>query len=288
MASQQQLKRRIGSVQSTRQITKAMEMVAASKMRRAQENAVRGREFRTLALELLTRLRETTDVSKHPLFQIRTPKARLHIAIASDRGLAGGYNANILKALTREVAQDQVDGLASYVMTIGRYVSKFVGKVEGLVSLGAYTDFAEQPTANDLQPILELAKRKFLDGEVDYIDIIFTDYKSSLLQTVTSERLLPAAFIDVPIAADLENAVFEPSAQAVLDNVTERFLEVQLYQAILESLASEHSSRMMAMKNASDNAGDIIEDLTLAFNTARQAAITQELAEITSGAEAIK
>jgi F-type H+-transporting ATPase subunit gamma len=123
---------------------------------------------------------------------------------------------------------------------------------------------------------------------VDYVDIIYTDFKSSISQETMVGRLLPAAFTEVPVEPDLENASFEPSAETVLNGVTVRLIEAQLYQALLESVASEQSARMLAMKNASDNASDIIDDLTLAFNTARQAAITQELAEITGGAEAIK
>lgn len=322
MASQQQLKSRIGSVKNTRQITKAMELVSASKMRKAQENAIKGRDYTLLAQQLLTRLRELTDVSKHPLFEIRKPvRSRLHIVITSDRGLAGGYNSSVLKSFAKEAQTDRDAGVASYVITIGRQGSNVAGKMEHIQSLGAYTDFPEHPTANDLRPLLNTIIASFLKGRkhsvtkgaisaentipepvtlgdekatelqvpaVDVVDIIYTDYKSSIVQEVGLIRLLPAAFVDVPIEPDLERADFEPNAKAVLETVVQRLIEVQLYQAILESLASEQSARMLAMKNASDNANDIIDDLTLAFNTARQAAITQELAEITGGAEAIK
>ncbi len=288
MASQQQLKQRIGSVKNTRQITKAMELVSASKMRRAQENAIRGREYRTMALQILTRLRQLTDVSKHPLYEIRKPKSRLHIVITSDRGLAGAYNSSVLKQFAREVMSDRDNGIASFVITIGRQGAQFVSKIEHAQTLGAYTEFPDHPTANDLQPILATAIEKFTSKEVDFVDVIYTDYKSSILQEVTHRRLLPVAFNEVELTDDLSEAIFEPSPTAVLETITQKLVEVQLYQDILESLASEQSSRMMAMKSASDNASDIIEDLTLAFNTARQAAITQELAEITGGAEAIK
>lgn len=333
MASQQQIKRRIGSVKNTRQITKAMELVAASKMRKAQGNALKGRDYATLANQLLTRLRELTDVSKHPLFELRDkPKARLHIVVSSDRGLAGAYDPSVLKQFAKEVTADRDASIASYVITIGRKAGNFASKLEHVESLGAYTNFPEHPTANDLRPLLNTVVNAFLKGSdrktdalkanpnpadpqeeesklvakdgallasileadsdalpaVDYVDIIFTDFKSSIAQEVSVGRILPAAFTDVPIEADLENASFEPNVNAVLNGVTMRLVEAQLYQYLLESVASEQSARMMAMKNASDNAGDIIDDLTLAFNTARQAAITQELAEITGGAEAIK
>lgn len=319
MASQQQLKSRIGSVKNTRQITKAMELVSASKMRKAQDNALKGRDYASLSKQLLTRLRELTDVSKHPLFELRKqPKARLHLVITSDRGLAGAYNSSVLKAFTKEVQADRDAGVASYVVTIGRQGSNFASKLEYIQVIGSYTEFPEQPTANDLRPILNTVVDSFLKGgktevssdadddfdlddevavdspndldlpAVDYVDIIYTDYKSSILQEVAITRLLPAAFTDVEIEPELDRAEFEPTPKAVLESVVQRLVEAELYQTILESLASEQSARMMAMKSASDNASDIIDDLTLAFNTARQAAITQELAEITGGAEAIK
>ena len=331
MASQQQLKHRIGSVRNTRQITKAMELVAASKMRRAQQNAIKGRDYATLAQQLLSRLREITDVSKHPLFEIRGEvHSRLHIIISSDLGKAGAYDPNILKAFTREVLADQAAGIKSHVITIGRKAANLASKLENVDVLGSYTGFPEAPTANDLRPILSVAIGCFLAGmnsskadendvnlydryvrrgaktiekniemlgefaqvpenlpAVDVVDILFTNFKSSIAQEVAVQRLLPAAFTEEEISPDLEHAVFEPNPQAVLNAVTLRLIEVQLFQKILESLASEQSARMLAMKNASDNASDIIDDLTLAFNTARQAAITQELAEITGGAEAI-
>ncbi len=264
-----------------------MELVSASKMRRAQESAFKGRDYRNLAQQILTRLKQLTDVSKHPLFEVRPAKARLYILITSDRGLAGAYNSSALKQFTKALTDDRDNGLKSYVITIGRQGSNFVGRLEHVESLGAYTNFPEQPDANDLRPVLNVSIEKFLSGEVDTVDIVFTDFRSSIVQEVTTQRLLPAAFEVVPVEADLADATFEPNPRAVLESVTQRLVESQLYQALLESFASEQSARMMAMKNASDNASDIIDDLTLAFNTARQAAITQELAEITGGAEAI-
>lgn len=288
MASRQQLKRRITSVSNTKQITKAMELVSASKMRRAQELALRSRDYRDLAMQLLTRLRELTDVTKHPLFTLRkNPKARLHIIITSNQGLAGAYDPRVIKQFVSEIAQDKKDGMKSYVITIGRQGSNFASKLKDVTSLGAYTEFPAHPTPNDIRPILGLVVQKFIDKEVDYVDVISTKFKSSLVQQLVVERLLPAAYTEVPISEELESADFEPSPKAVLESVVERLIEAQLNQAFVESSASEQSARMVAMKNATDNASDLIADLQLAFNTARQAAITQELAEITGGAEAI-
>ncbi|HSX44101.1 MAG TPA: FoF1 ATP synthase subunit gamma, partial [Candidatus Saccharimonadales bacterium] len=147
----------------------------------------------------------------------------------------------------------------------------------------------DNPTANDLRPVLNTVVDMYTDKQTDSVQLLYTEFKSNLVQTATPLSLLPARFEQTEeTTGTLDNTTFEPSPEAVLDNVTVRLLEVQLWQAMLESLASEHSMRMIAMKNATDNASDLIDDLTLAFNTARQAAITQELAEITGGAEAIK
>lgn len=288
MANTITLKRRINSVRNTRQITKAMELVAASKMRRAQDHAQRTRDFYNLASQLLTRLGELTDVSKHPLYQQRSIQKRLHILITSDQGLAGAYDANLLKQFNQELQDDKAKGIVSEVIAIGRKGSSFVTRLEGVELIAAYHRFAEQPTANDIRPILNTIVDRFVAGDADVVDVIFTDYKTSILQEVKSVRLLPAAFTEVSIEPDLEQAEFEPSPEEVLESITLRLIEAQLNQAFSESQASEQSMRMMAMKNATDNANELIDDLTLAFNTARQAAITQELAEITGGAEAIK
>lgn len=288
MASTQQLKRRIGSVKNTKQITKAMELVAASKMRRAQDTAARSRDYRNLANAILTRLRELTDVSKHPLFVERSIKNRLIIVITSDRGLAGAYNSNVLKALTTELSQDKQAKVESQLIVLGKQAGQFTAKLKGVEVIAAYTEFPDHPTPNDIHPILTTMIEAYIKKQVDAVDIIYTDFKSSISQEVARQRLLPAAFTEVIMPNDLERADFEPSPKAVLDSVTTRLVEANLSQSLLESFASEHSMRMMAMRSASDNATDLIDDLTLEYNTARQAAITQEIAEITGGAEAIK
>lgn len=287
MASTQQLRQRITSVKNTKQITKAMELVAASKLRRAQEAASASREFAKIANQLLTRIRQLTDVSIHPLYVRRTVKKRLIIVVASDRGLAGGYNASLLKQFAKELTVDKAAGIANSVITVGKKATNFTAKVHELDVVGAYHDFVDNPQAEDLRPILKSAIDGFTSGGYDAVDIVYTDFVSSVTQIPRTAHLLPVAFEDTELPLHLSDAVFEPKPQQVLEEVTERFVEVTMMQYMLESAASEHSSRMLAMKNATDNANDIVDDLTLALNTARQAAITQELAEITGGAEAI-
>lgn len=287
MASTQQLRERITSVRNTKQITKAMEMVAASKLRRAQESAQASRDFALLANQLLTRIRQLTDVSTHPLFARRDITQRLIIVVASDSGLAGGYNASVLKQFAAELDADSKAGIANNVITIGKRATDFVAKLHDVELIGAYHDFVARPTAEDIRPILINAVEGFKGKKYDAVDIVYTDYVSSVNMQPKTARLLPVAFDDIEIPVHLQDAVFEPTTPQVLEETTERFVEVTMMQYMLESAASEHSSRMMAMKNATDNASDIVDDLTLALNTARQAAITQELAEITGGAEAI-
>lgn len=289
MANTITLKRRIGSVKNTRQITKAMELVAASKMRRAQEFAKRSRNYRVAAYSLLTRLSKITDVEDHPLFTKRPVKHVLYVVVTSNQGLAGAYDANILKTLTRTIRVDQAQGVTAKVITIGKKGANFVRNLEDIELLAVYNDMSDQPDANDLRPLLNTITEQYATGLVDEVKLLYTEFKSNLVQLASVLQVLPATFQATDEdTSNLDVITFEPSPKEVLDNVALRLIEVQIWQAILESFASEHSMRMMAMKNATDNASDLIDDLTLAFNTARQAAITQELAEITGGAEAIK
>lgn len=290
MANTITLKRRIGSVKNTRQITKAMELVSASKMRRAQEHAAAGRTYRSYAHSLLTRLSSITEVEEHPLYQKREIKTRLYIIMTSNSGLAGAYNANIIRMMTRLVIADEKDGIKTQIIAIGKKGAQFARNIKMLDLLAAYTDIGDSPDANAIRPILSSITELYSTKAVDDVQLLYTQFKSNIVQEATQLSLLPARFemTDESDAEPFANSTFEPSIQAVLEGVTERLLEVQIWQAMLESIASEHSMRMLAMKNATDNATDLIADLTLEFNTARQAAITQELAEITGGAEAIQ
>lgn len=296
MASRQQIKRRIRSVKSTKQITKAMQLVAASKLRRAQEAATGPQEYSRLAREMLTHLRQLAaqEPAATNLFQQRPVKKRLLIVVTSDRTLAGAYNVNIIRAMFNQLKQDKADDIDTEVITIGRQAANAAGRVQGLKVTAVYTGFPENPDANDIRPILNTVTDRFMaeeaseTGRVDEVNLIHTHFASTISQQVRVRQLLPAGFEEEPVNNDIEHATIEPSLEELLRSVTIRLLEVQIYQALLESVASEHSMRMLAMKNATDNASDLIDDYTLEYNNARQAAITQELAEITGGAEAMK
>ncbi len=289
MASRQQIKRRIGSVKSTKQITRAMQMVAASKLRRAQEAVVKPREYARLAREVLTRLRKlAADDSEFGLFTPRPVKSRLLIVIASDRTLAGAYNGNVIRQMIRELQNDRAKGIKTSVICVGRQAANAAGRLAGVEIEAVYQDLPDKPNADMLRPILNTAVASFVDKKVDAVDMIFTQFNSTVSQTISVQKVLPAGFDEAELSDDAAHAEVEPSAEELLRSATLRLLEAQIYQALLDATASEHSMRMLAMKNATDNASDIIDDLTLEYNNARQAAITQELAEITGGAEAMK
>ena len=287
MASTQQIKSRISSVKNTKQITKAMQLVAASKMRKAQEAVNQTRYFSRTARELLTRLRQLINVEQYDLYRTRPVKARLVILISSDRGLAGAYDGNVLKQYITELKKDQAAGVKNYTIAIGRKGANLAARLHDVEVVGVYHDFPASPDANELQPIVTAAVQMYIEQTIDAVDVIYTDFKSTVSQQVQTTRLLPAGFEEEQVTEQVRLAEFEPSEEAVLENATLRLIEAQLLQALLESFASEESMRMLAMKNATDNATELVDDLTLVFNNARQAAITQELAEITGGAEAM-
>ncbi len=287
MASTRQLKQRIRSVKNTKQITKAMQLVAASKMRRAQDADKASAPYARAASELLTYLSSQGETDDHPLFQQRKVKSRLLILIAADKGLAGAYNSNVFKAYVRELRADDKSGIKNETIAIGRRAAQFVARLKDTQVAGVYEDLPDQPTGSELHAILTTAVDKFISGDVDAVDVIYTQFISSITQQVTQQRILPAGFEETEVSTQVSSALYEPSVQEVLDGVTHRLVESQIFQALLDSRASEWSMRMIAMKNATDNASELADDLTLAMNKARQSAITQELAEISGGVEAM-
>lgn len=288
MASTRQLKSRIRSVGNTRQITKAMEMVAASKMRRAQDADKAAVSYTETARQLLSYFASQGITNKHPLFKVKHVHRRLVILVASDRGLAGAYNSNVFKKYISELQQDRSEGDTTPTIAFGRKAAQFVSRLKSAELMGVYENVSDQLDGGELQAVIETATQQFTDGMVDAVDVIYTRFMSSISQEVVTRRILPAGFEQAEISDDLREAVYEPSPQRVLDAVVYRLVEAQLYQALLDAKASEHSMRMLAMKNASDNADELVDDLTLAMNKARQGAITQELAEISGGVEAMK
>lgn len=287
MPSTRQLKLRIRSVRSTRQITKAMELVAASKMRRAQEATQATRDYAAMARELLTHLLASGATHGHALFAQREVNTRLIILVTSDKGLAGAYNANAMKHYVQLRQSDSKAGIASKTIVIGRKGAQFVARLKDTDVVGVYEDLPDKPTGNEVRGVMGTAIEQFTTGDVDAVDVIFTKYVNSITQEVVAQRILPAGFSEAEVSSSVANATFEPSSEVVLEGAARRLVESQLFQALLDAAASEQSMRMVAMKNATDNANDLVDDLTLEMNKIRQGAITQELAEISAGAEAV-
>lgn len=282
------LKRRIHSITNTRQITKAMELVSASKLRRSQDYASQSKAYYQLARDLLIRLSAVKEIANQPLFVKRDVKKRLFIVITSSSGLAGAYNANILKLLTNDLAKFGGSASSNQVISIGNKGAQFVRRLKDAELLAVYPSFGNQPTANDIRPLLNHVINGYKQADFDEVRLLYTDFKSTVSQTATDLPLLPAHQLDgeTPDIPTLSN--FEPDIETVMDQAATRLIEAQIWQAVLESLASEHAMRMVAMKNATDNAKDLIDDYTLELNSIRQSTITSELAEISAGVEALK
>lgn len=292
MASTRQLKGRIRSVKSTKQITKAMQMVAASKMRRAQESTKASAPYTRTASEILTFLAGQGATDEHPLFERRKARKRLIILIASDKGLAGAYNANVFKKYIELLKRDESRGITNMTITVGRKASQFVSRLKDTHVIGSHEDMPDHPSGLVFHTVLNSIVDMYRQKEVDIVTAVYTDFVSSMRQEAAWLRLLPAGteLMTDPgeIPNDIADAKFEPSPEVLLDAVVYRLVGSRMFQAFLDSRASEHSMRMLAMKNATDNASDIVDALTLEMNKTRQAAITQELTEISAGVEAMK
>lgn len=287
MASIRQLKSRIRSVKNTKQITKAMQLVAASKMRRAQDADKASTPYTQAASELLAYLASQGVTDDHPLFQTREVKNRLLIVIAADKGLVGAYNSNVMKAYLRELQKDDKSGVKNTSIAVGKRVAQLATRLKDTSIAGVYTNLPDQPTGSELTAIMDTAQSLFVEEEIDAVDVIYTEFINSMRQEVVVKRVLPAGILETEVSTWVRDALYEPNVQTVLDGVARRLVEAQIFQALLDARASEYSMQMVAMKNATDNASDLADDLTLAMNKVRQGAITQELAEISGGVEAM-
>lgn len=275
------IKRRIKSVQSTMQITKAMELVASSKMRRAKERALAARPYFNTMYETITRLAAATRGGDSVYTRRRDVKNSLYIIIAGDRGLAGGYNANLFK-----LAAAEMEGKKAQVVTIGKKAQEHYAKRDWPVAAD-YPGIAETMKISDTHEIVEHMLRMFRSGQVDEVFLCYTQFVSPLQQEPKCIQLLPANFDrseqgEKTIGARVLTE-YDPSPEAVFDAIIPEYLYGVLYGAVVESYCSEQSARRMAMEAASDNASEMIENLNLSYNRARQAAITQEITEIVAG-----
>jgi F-type H+-transporting ATPase subunit gamma len=265
-----------------------MELVAASKLRRAQEATKASHVYAEAARELLTQLGLKTDVQQNMYYHKQDVKNRLVILLTSDRGLAGAYNTNAIKQFISILEADKKAGIQTKVLCIGRKGARFASKLREVEVTGVYSGLPDTISASDIRPILVAAVDQYIEGDVQAVDFVTTKFVNSFVQTAVTLPLLPAVFETTEVSHDIQQSHFEPSLEEVLEGATIRLLEAQLYQAVLDARASEHSMRRVAMKNATDNAGELVDDLTLEMNKVRQSAITQELSEISAGVEAMK
>ena len=292
MPSLKDLRRRIGSVKSTRQITRAMKLVAASKLRKAQEHIVRLRPYAYRIGDMIAELAREVDHSAHPLLAVRDPKRTMLLVLTSDRGLAGAFNANINKAALNWIKENEAERDQIELHIVGKKGREFFKRRP--VQVGeVFTDVLPDVHIGDAARIGRAVVAAFLDRQFDEVYVVYNEFKSAISQDTKVERLLPIVPENHDLSDDVllppsSETLFEPNQGMVLDAVLPRHVTVQIFRCLLESVASEMGARITAMESATNNASDLIDKLTLKYNRARQAAITTELMEITSGAEALK
>jgi F-type H+-transporting ATPase subunit gamma len=287
MANLRDIRRRIKSVKNTSQITKAMQLVAAAKMKKAQDQAIAGRDYADRLNEVLVNLKENISEEDHVLLKQPGGKKELILVVSTDKGLCGGLNTNLLKKVRAEMGED------ADVVTVGRKLRTSLGKLgHNIVS---DWEVADPTPFADAKPIGAYLTDQFLEGNYSAVKVAFTNFETTLTQTPWVQQLLPVQESALAEKRSYEGMgrtrrdyVFEPSPEGVLDSLLPLYINYQVYQMILEARASEHSARMVAMKAATDNAEQMIKDLTLEYNKVRQAAITSELLEITTAMKAME
>ncbi len=288
MANTQDIRRRIKSIRNTSQITKAMQMVAASKMRKAQQHALAGRPYAALMNKVLVSLQKRTD-PRFPLLAVRPLKKELVLIISTDKGLCGALNTNLF----REAAN--FDSSKTAFVVTGKKARQFIARTKR--ELLADFELKDSPSFVEAKPISRFCMEKFLRHEVDKVSVLYTHFINTISQRAVLQTLLPISSFDLPKSGAAQDEgqatdpmlgyIFEPNAEVVLDSMLPYYVSYQVFQMILDARASEHSARMVAMKNATDNANQFIKDLTLEYNKMRQAGITTELLEIATAQMAL-
>jgi F-type H+-transporting ATPase subunit gamma len=293
MANLKEVRIRIASVKSTQQITSAMKMVAASKLRRAQNAILKMRPYAAKLKDILQNLSASLDSGDGNLYtQQRSPEKVLIVVLTSNRGLCGAFNTNILRTAVQKIQNDYTsqfkDGKVS-VLTIGRKGTEFFSK-RGYKMISSHDSVFDSLTYENVSAIASSVMTAFAGKEFDRVDIVYNQFKNAVVQRVVVEQFLPieAPAATAEVVKSNTDYIFLPSKEEIVEELIPKSLRIQFYKAILDSYASEHGARMTAMHQATDNAGDLIKELNLAYNKARQAAITKEILEIVSGAEALK
>ncbi|MFN3163239.1 MAG: F0F1 ATP synthase subunit gamma [Pseudohongiellaceae bacterium] len=288
MAGGKEIRSKISSIKNTQKITSAMEMVAASKMRKAQDRMQTGKPYARRIRAVIGHIAHSTSEYRHHFFETRNVKRIGFIVISTDRGLCGGLNVNLFKKLVTEMTEWNDKGVEIDICVIGAKAAAFFSSWGGNV-VASQKNIGEAPELSDVIGAVRVMLDKFESGELDQVNLVSNTFINTMTQQPTIEQLLPLPPSDED-EMDREfpwDYIYEPSAEQLLEGILQRYIESQVYQAVVENNACEQAARMLAMKNATDNAGDIIEELELVYNKARQASITQELSEIVGGASAV-
>ncbi|RJX66627.1 F0F1 ATP synthase subunit gamma [Vibrio sinensis] len=288
MAGAKEIRNKIGSVKSTQKITKAMEMVAASKMRRSQDAMEASRPYAETMRKVIGHLANANLEYKHPYLEEREAKRVGYIIISTDRGLCGGLNINLFKKAMNDMRDWSEKGADVELAVVGSKATAFFNN-SGAKVAAQVSGLGDRPSLEDLIGSVGVMLKKYDEGELDRLYVVFNKFENTMVQEPTIDQLLPLPKSD---SEEVQRAhswdyIYEPEPKPLLDTLLIRYVESQVYQGVVENLACEQAARMIAMKAATDNAGDIIDDLELVYNKARQAAITQELSEIVSGAAAV-
>lgn len=292
MASLKEIRAKVTSIKSTQKITRAMQMVAASKMRRAQERMEVGRPYADSMRRVISHLVQASSDYKHPYMATRPIEKVGYIVITSDRGLAGGLNINLFKALSKSIQEYQDQSVAAEFAVIGAKGVSFFKSFGGKVT-SAVTDYGDKPTFEQINSPVQAMLDDYSQGKIDRIYLVYNKFVNAMTQKPTVNQLVPlpeGSFNDDASGMQTElswDYIYEPDIKTLIDELLGRYIESIVYQAVMENIASEQSSRMVAMKAATDNAGDLINDLQLVYNKLRQAAITREISEIVGGAAAV-
>jgi F-type H+-transporting ATPase subunit gamma len=297
MASGREIKTKIKSTQNMRKVTRALEMVSAAKIRRAQDMMRASRPYARAMRKVIAHVAQASTDFSHPFLTQRDSVARVgYIVVSTDRGLCGGLNSNLFRRLLPAIAEWQKQGVEVDVVAVGQKAISFFRRIKGVNLIGSVSHLGEKPKLEQLIGVIKIMMDVYTSNGLDRVFLAYNDFVNTMTQKPTIDTLLPLP----AVAEEMQNTdgakleqkndwdyIYEPDAQAVLEHVLARYVESLVYQAALENLASEHAARMVAMKAASDNASKVIGDLTLVYNKARQAAITQEISEIVSGASAV-
>ena len=286
MASGKEIKGKIGSIKNTQKITSAMEMVAASKMKKAQDRMASGRPYAQNMLKVIGHIANGSLEYRHPYLEEREVKNVGYIVISTDRGLCGGLNTNEFKVVAKDAKKWKEQDVNVHFAALGAKACAFFGRFGGNV-MAAESGLGDKPSVQDVVGIVRVMLNAYDEGKLDRVHLVYNDFVNTMTQEPVVNQLLPLPKSEDKALKHRWDYIYEPDPKEILEQLMVRYIESQVYQGVVENVASEQAARMVAMKAATDNAGDLIDDLQLVYNKARQAAITQEISEIISGAAAV-